>query len=252
MEAIKDPADFAETGDPGNMRYEPGMGSYFVDADSRIHRPVQSWVEVKFYDQARQYFGKLHPNVTDIDLTGVEEHLAIDVLRRIDELVPRFKAQMPWLPEDWFTKLSSIVAEEGTWEDDTADALSWAFVDGSGITVNTEYFSSKKRLITSVADRVDDFTFIEAGARDPLGYVLAHELGHIALASLPQKQKEYLPQFFDSLLGYAEDYDLSSVAMQNSDELFAELVAHLMVAGKSGNGTASVVRELLDIFASLR
>ena len=125
------------------------------------------------------------------------------------------------------SRMKTVSAEVGTAENGLLHSLAWSYDNGSGIVVNTTYFSDMKKLEQIVLTNADNGTFAKVGVLNPVRYVLSHEYGHQIYAGLSSKQKRVLNDLFAKM----QDSGMSVVAAQSANEAFAEAFAEYGVTG---------------------
>lgn len=169
-------------------------------------------------------FDLLYPDMR-VSLAELDPGAVGLVTRELAEIDSIFVATAPDIAgEGLLRRLSSLSAEAGTEENGCLKALAWSYDNGSGIVLNTRYFSDPEKIDRVVARNASRNIFLAESVENPLRYVLAHEYGHQVFARLPDHARKTLEDVFSAMSDAAPD-DISAVAAQNVLEAFAESFA---------------------------
>ena len=213
------------------------VGNYGVAQDGQLVQgpPVTesptNFLGFDSEDAARSYYASRLPAL-ELELAGVEESTALEVLNQFERLRLEYPEIGRWLER--------ISFEEGTAEAGTLNALSWAYDDGSRLVFNTRYFGNRDKLREVVERNIAEGVFVRANAA-PVAHAVTHEVGHLLYTSLSVEQKAVLAAIFESGAGGR----LSLVARQDVHEMFAEAFTarHL---GRTVTEETAAIQKILE------
>ena len=234
--AIKNIQEYPETGEL--VSYTPESESYVIGDNYAILTAEQA-KELEMKEKIKAGLWQTAADLPDGMGASINQYFQ-DCMAALDDVVPGASS---------FVKNNNpvLTVDVGSPENGTENSLAWAFQDGSGIVFNAKYFSSFEKLKKTVEEHVAAGDYIAAAVQDPVKYVLAHEFGHLVFANITEDAKADNEWGFDLMKGLHNnpEAEVSLVATQNMDELFAEGFAKMVFEGKAKNNMVSFAIHLM-------
>lgn len=195
--------------------------------------PLPVYVGFGSLEQIKSYYASILPNLK-LDMANMPVPVIIDIMEQFEEL----RLDNPELAGN----LEEIVLEKGRTSNGTKNALSWATDDGTSIVLNSDYWKTEENIKQIVDECKSIGVFVNVPSSE-VKQVMTHEIGHVLYSQLSSDQRRDLAKLFRTLT----PGELSLVAEQDANEMFAEAYTLLKLGGPTTSVTAGILKILSSV-----